>query len=248
MTSQYRIPSLIAFSASIVFSQNLDLTEVAYRGDVYAGKDSIPLYTERGVEKHDKGKLMTAITRFINPQGELMAERSLDFNRFPFQPDYSLRDYRLGYEEGVVQQAQGLRVYFREKSGERLQEKYLKVPDPCVVDAGFNAYLKAHWPQLRQGKRVGFHLVIPARLDYFRFAAYIDSARSHRESLALKRSVSAVVIEPESRVLRVLLPPLVAYYAEDYGLRMVYYTGIASLNDDKGKALKVRIRYHGNGP
>ena len=248
MTSRFHVLRLIAFSTPMVFSQPSDLTELAYQGVVRSWNGDRALYTEHALEKHVAGRRVAANTRFLGAKGELLAERSLDFTRFPFQPDYSLRDFRQGYEEGVQQQAQGLRVYYREKSGERLQEKHLNVPDPCVVDGGFNAYLKANWRRLREGERVGFHLVIPARLDYYRFAAFIDTARSRTESQVRRKPVHAVVIEPESRVLRLLLPPLVAYYSEEQHLRMILYTGIASLNDDKGKALKVRILYQGDGP
>jgi hypothetical protein len=219
-----------------------------YVGEAYDLAQGRHVYTEEHSERILAGKHVGTHSLFKNPQGLTMAERDLDFSRSLLKPDYTFKDLRNGYEEGArVGQDGKVRVYFRDSLKAPFQEKHLHVPEPCVINDGLNRFLKANWKSLEAGRRIPLNLVVPARLDFYRFVAYVDPGRVISRKEAGGRTAKAVVIEPESRFLRMVLPPLVAYY-DLANLRMVRYQGLVNLNDARGKSLRVRIDYAGLGP
>jgi hypothetical protein len=206
-----------------------------------------PAYSEEHRERTADGKFVGTHSLFKDPQGRLMAERDLDYTRFPYKPDYVFKDLRNGYEEGSRVDGDVVRVYYRDSLKAAPKEKALKVPEPCVVNGGFNVFLKDHWKDLDAGKRIPFYMIIPARLDYYRFVAYMDAARNLTDKEAAGRKSKVVVVEPQSALLRLVLTPIVITY-DASNLRQIRYQGIVNVADAKGRSLRVRIDYPGRGP
>jgi hypothetical protein len=205
-------------------------------------------YFEANIETLAAGKSVATKTVYQDPQGHPLAERNLDYSHFPYKPGYAFKDFRNGYEEGARVEAGRVVAYYRDSTRAPLKEKKLEVPEPCVVNGGFNPYLKANWKFLEGGKRLNFQMVIPARLDYYRFAAYIDSTRLPPKSETGGRNCKTVVVEPQSAILRMVLSPIVITY-DVANLEMVRYEGIVNVADNKGRSLRVRVDYPpGRGP
>lgn len=217
------------------------------RGTAFDTERKVPAYTEKHQERYRNGRHVATRTLFLTPEGRPMAERELDFARFPFKPDYLFKDVRNGYEEGARVESAGLRVHFRDSAKAPLHEKRIQVPEPCVINGGVGLFLKDRWKGLEQGGRIEFNMVVPARLDYFRFVAYADPARTLPETVAAGRRYRPIVIEPRSTVLRMLLPTIVMYYDLD-SQRLIRYQGIVNVADAKGRSLRVRVDYPDLGP
>lgn len=206
-----------------------------------------PAYSEEHQERFVDGKTVGTHSVFKDPTGRPMAERNLDYSRSPYKPDYVFRDFRNGYEEGSRDDGGKIRVYYRDSLRAAPHEKTLTVPEPCVVNGGFNIFLKEHWKDLEGGKKLPFNMVIPARLDYYRFVAYMDPARDLSEKESGGRKSKTVVVEPQSSILRLVLTPIVIAY-DTSNLQQVRYQGIVNVADTKGRSLRVRIDYPGRGP
>ena len=218
-----------------------------YRGSAYDTERKAPAYVEEITEKYLGEKHVLTHTSFLGPDGKRMAERSLDFGRHDFKPDYIYRDFRNGYEEGAQVGASDIRVHFRDSSKEPLKEKRIKVPEPCIINGGVGEFVKQRWADIAAGKQVPFNMVIPARLDYFKFVAYVDRKYELTAAESKGRKYLPVIIEPKSTVLSMLLPTIVMY--EDVGTkRLIHYQGIVNVADAKGRSLRVKTEYPVMGP
>lgn len=202
-----------------------------------------PLYRESHVERTEGGKPLSLHTRFLRMDGEAFAERTLDFSATPFTPVYRFEDFRTGWQEGAAKEKDGYRVYCRKGKGKPRKEKLLKVPEPVVIDGGFNAFLKHHRAALVRGERLKFQFVVPSRMAWYRFEAYLDKERSGKGP----EGPLAFVAVPRNKALRLLAPRVQVTYDPASG-RMIGYEGISNLAADGGGAWYIRLAYSGGGP
>jgi hypothetical protein len=219
----------------------------AYRGTAYDTERGGFAYTEEHDERFQGGKLAFARTEFLSVDGHPFARCELDFARFPWKPDYRFTDARNGYEEGSVVEAGAIAVHFRDSTRAPLKEKRLEVPEPCVVNGGVGLYIKENWDALKSGKKLLFNMVVPARLDFYRFMAYVDPEKTLPSGEAAGRKNQAIIIEPQNYILRKLLPTIVMTY-DEATRRLIRYQGIVNVADAKGRSLRVRVDYPGLGP
>lgn len=218
-----------------------------YRGTAWDTDRKAPAYVEEHVEAYLGDRHLSTKTAFLGSDGKPMAERNLDFARHAFKPDYLYRDFRNGYEEGAQVGPGDIRVHFRDSSKEPLKEKRIKVPEPCIINGGVGQFVKQRWAEIAAGKQVPFNMVIPARLDYFKFVAYVDRKYSLTAEESKGRKYLPVLIEPKSTVLAMLLPAIVMY-VDVATKRLVHYQGIVNVADAKGRSLRVKTAYPGKGP
>lgn len=241
---------LIACAAAFAAASDTTFT-APYRGSAYDTERKSAAYVEEHREAFVAGKHVCTRTDFLGPDGKPMAYRSLDFGRFDCKPDYIYRDLRNGYEEGAaVDPAKGaaeIRVHFRDSARAPLKEKSIEVPEPCVINGGVGEFVRQRWEDIAAGKKASFNMVIPARLDYFRFEAYVDRKYALTPGESKGRPYLPVVVEPKNAVLSMLLPTIVMY--EDVETkRLLCYQGIVNVADAKGRSLRVRTDYPTLGP
>ncbi len=224
-----------------------DSTSHPYHGSAFDTERNVPAYTEDHKETFLKGKRIASQTVFKAPDEKPMGELTLDFLRFQCKPDYDYKDFRNGYEEGAKADSVSVHAFFRDSARAPLKEKALEVPEPCVINGGVEEFVKMNWEEIVSGKKIPFNMVIPARLDYYRFVAYQDPKYVVPEKEAGGRDYRPVVIEPKNSVLAMLLPTIVMYY-DVKTKRLIRYQGIVNVADAKGRSLRVKVDYPGLGP
>ncbi len=227
--------------AGILLSQPGHANSTDYKGLAFDLKKQEPAYVEEHREIFSQDKHTSTDTRYLDNQGRNIAERTLDFSHSLCKPDYVLKDFRDGYEEGAAIVGDQVRVFVRATRNTQLKEKQIKVPEPCVIDGGFNYFLKQNWDGLLAGKRIHFNFVAPSQLDYFAFIAREDLKSE------MGKNEKAFVIELENPLIRLLVAPIRVSYDADTR-RMTQYQGISNVNDSFGKSLKVRLVYPELGP
>lgn len=202
-----------------------------------------PLYRESHVEAVSGGKPRFLHTRFLRVDGEAFAERTLDFSATPFTPTYRFEDFRTGLQEGAAKEADGYRVHSRKAKGKPRKEKLLRVPEPAIIDGGFNAFLKHHREALVRGERLRFQFVVPSRLAWYRFEAFLDEEKSGKGP----EGPLVFVAVPRNKALRLLAPRIQVTYGPGTG-RMIGYQGISNLAADDGGNWYIKLTYSGGGP
>jgi hypothetical protein len=245
--AQFPIAASPAAPAPAATAASADSSAAPYRGTAFDTERKEFGYLEDHLETFRDGRHVATRTRYLNRDGKAFARCELDFRRFAFKPDYLFKDLRNGYEEGAHVEASAIKVHFKDSEKAETHSKDIQVPEPCVINGGVGQFVKKNWAGLLAGKRIGFNMVIPARLDFFKFVAYLDVKRSVPDKEAAGRAHKAIVIEPQSTMLRMLLPTIVLYY-DVKSMRMIRYQGIVNVADPKGRSLRVLVDYPGIGP
>lgn len=224
-----------------------DSSAPVYIGSAYDYERNVPAYIETQSERYRNGKHVATHTAFAGADGKPIAERTLDFSRNEFDPDYLYKDLRNGYEEGAKTDGADIVVHFRDSKDAERKEKRIRVPGPRIINGGVGKFVKSRWAEIAAGKKVPFNMIIPARLDYYRFEAYVDPKYVLKPEESKGREYLPVVIEPKNSVLSMLLPVIVMY-ENPKTQRLVAYQGIVNVADAKGRSLRVRTLYPSQGP
>lgn len=240
-------PVLTITAISADSSVRQDSIAPAYLGSAYDYEHNVPAYTETQTERYRNGRHVATHTAFTGADGTRIAERTLDFSRGESDPDYLYRDFRNGYEEGAKTEGADILVHFRDSKNAVRKEKRIRVPGPCIINGGVGKLVKSRWAEIAAGKKVPFNMVIPARLDYFRFEAYADPKYVLKPEESNGRAYLPIVIQPKNSVLSMLLPVIVMY-EDPKTQRMIAYQGIVNVADAKGRSLRVRTTYPKRGP
>ncbi|MEI9921289.1 MAG: hypothetical protein WDO14_21265 [Bacteroidota bacterium] len=209
-----------------------------YTGYAYGeGTDKL-LYTEEFTDRFIDGQHIETFTDYFDPQHNQIAKRVLDFRKSKFAPDFKTEDLRSGYMEGSETTGDKVRLFHRKNKNSKVDEKIMSIPEPMVVDGGFNQFIKANWSSLEKGETITFHFVIPARLDYFTLRAVM--VESNEKEMKVR-------VEPDKTLIRLLASPIDVRYSKDTR-RILTYEGQSNISDENGNNFVMRLVYPKKGP
>lgn len=226
------------FLALLCFAFTSAVETVSYTGYAYKEGVKKPVYTERFTDKTVDGKPSETITKYYDADNKLIAQRTLNFSKSKFAPDFKTEDLRTGYTEGAEAKGKKVKLFVREDKDSKLKEKTISIPEPAVIDGGFNQYIKTNWSELEKGKTLVFNFAVASRLDYYKMRAVRVSATE--KSMKVK-------IEPERKILRLLASPIVVNYDKSTK-RILSYEGISNISDENGDNLTIKLVYPDKGP
>jgi hypothetical protein len=200
-----------------------------YVGTAYAAADNRVLYREEHFVFDDKGT-RTRLVLYRCPSGAPFARKWVR-NVGPAEvPDFDLVDARSGYREGVTGPLHAREVY-TQANGES-SKRWATLPDraDAVIDAGFDAYVYAHWNDL--GARHHMAFVVPSRLGYVDLTITGDTAdaatRHIRLSLDAWYSFAA---------------PSIDLTYDNADRRLARFEGISNIRTAEGGSQRVRIEF-----
>lgn len=231
-----RIVIIFLFAGLSAFTSAVE-TET-YTGYAYKEGFKKPVYTEKFTDKTIDGKPAETSTKYYDANNKLIASRTLNFSKSKFAPDFKTEDFRTGYTEGAEAKGKKIRLFVKENKDSKMREKTISIPEPAVIDGGFNQYIKAHWTELEKGKALVFNFGVASRLDYYKMRAVKISATD--KSMKVK-------IEPERKILRLLASAIIV----DYDLktkRITSYEGISNISDEHGDNFNIKLVYPDKGP
>lgn len=230
LTTIFLCAALCAFTSAVE-------TE-SYTG--YAYKEGIkePVYTEKFTDKTVDGKPSETSTKYYDTDNKLIAQRTLNFSKSKFAPDFKTEDLRTGYTEGAEAKGKKFRLFVREDKDSKLKEKTISIPEPAVIDGGFNQYIKANWGELEKGKALVFNFAVASRLDYYKMRSV---------KISSTEKTMKVRIEPERKILRMLASPIVVNYDRS-SKRILSYEGISNISDEHGDNFTIKLVYPDKGP
>lgn len=201
------------------------------------------LYTEvHQLQIGRDGAPVTGTTTYLDPQGQEIARKTVDYRQHRTVPVYRLELPAQGYSEGISEVGASV-MMFKSSQRER-QEDRLKMPDGHVAgDSGFNQLIMDLWPQLQRGQMVRFRLIVAGRLGDYAFRARHAGELTH-----LQQAATRIRVEPDS-MLRFLVDPIELIYDRS-GRRLLHYAGVSNiLNPETGEVYKsIDIRYGGEPP
>ncbi|MDE5418852.1 hypothetical protein L3049_12625 [Labilibaculum sp. DW002] len=200
------------------------------------------IYKEVHQEIFREGKHLETQTSFVGENGSEFAHRELDFRNSFQKPNYLLMDERSGLLEEVIHLgANQFGIRYQKNYNSKLKEKSIYVPEPAVVDGGFNYYIKNNWNKLMAEEKLVFNFLSVAFQDYFTFRIYKVDEQTNNPNIVVLR------MECQKLFLRVLMNPIYVHY-DLQSKRISKYEGISNIRDQEGHSYKALLNYPELGP
>ncbi|MEM9292562.1 MAG: hypothetical protein AAGD01_12845 [Acidobacteriota bacterium] len=192
-------------------------------------------YTEHHLERWEDGQHLGSEVQYRNPEGEVIAEKSISYTSGGPTPTFEMQDLRDGYREGAEVGPKSVRLYGRNTDGERKESK-LRLPRGAVIDAGFHYFIQQEWDALAKGKTRKLDFAIPIRGEFFSFRVRPTGQVKGSDG----RQLLKMRFELANPLLRFLADPIqLTYDVERRRLRV--YEGRSNIRDDDGKIYTTRI-------
>ena len=185
------------------------------------------LYREQHLLRSAGGRPRERLVLYRCAEGGAFARKQLDYSASAQAPAFALEDRRARYREGMRRLGAGVELYAQARAD--AAERVARLPRaPAVVDAGFDEFVRAHWPQLAAGQVLPLQFALPAR--------------GRALSFQVQKLRQARIAGEEAEVFRLRLGGLlglvaphidVAYAARSR--RLLRFEGLTNLRDAGGK-------------
>lgn len=215
---------LLTSSPSTAWAEIERYTGVAY------GPGGRVLYREQHEVVEDDGRLESAVTTYLDPDGRTIGRLESDYRRSAFAPDYSFLDLRTGKRESARNEGASIVLRYGDQ-----EKRYPVSRDEIVVlGQGMHQFVRANLERLAK-ETVSVRFGIPSRLDTYGFRIRPIGRPS--------QGVVRLRIESDSWLIRTLAPHLEVDY-ELSTRRLLRYEGVSNLDGPGGETQKVVIVYN----
>ncbi|UZJ45390.1 hypothetical protein OOT55_04870 [Marinimicrobium sp. C6131] len=230
------VGSLLLFPAFQALAED---SEYEIIGAAYHAEDIEQLlYEERytPIDENGKGEV-----HYVDPDGERIAEKSLDYSYGDSRPSFELRDLREDLHWSARWTDDEERIRLARGSVDAPDTETVDAKSRQVIDAGFDPFIQSQWDRLMDGERVTFHFAFPNRLTNVRLRA----ERIDAEDSPIQKQEEDWVyfrIRVNSAVLSLFADNLyLAYDPED--TRLMVFRGRSNIPDADGEGRDVEIHY-----
>lgn len=170
------------------------------------------------------------------PNGRPFARKHLPATTRPQARAYVLEDRRSG-QMAAVQVADGtVSVGWKEDAGSSPRQRGLALPPEAVIDAGFDAAVRLHWPALMRGQRVSLAFLLPGRQRFY-------PVEVRRSGPVQWRGISAHSIEVSLDTWYGGVAPRLSLVYADADRRLLEFRGTSNLRDAHGAYPQVVVRF-----
>lgn len=193
------------------------------------------------IEQHYKVAETLHKVVYLDPNGEMVAEKLIDYSSNIFAPNVQVDDYRakratlIEHRDDICEVSISGLENNAEKSSSTFQaEKH------DVMDAGFDNYVREHWGQLTQGETVKFRFMLPLRDSTI--GLKLKPRQCEFNADATDDSELCFRISPSNWLVSALAAPIDLVYERDTQ-RLLRFIGQGQLPDAKGRSMEVDLRY-----
>ena len=206
-------------------------------GETFVGKAVNSKGTLEYVEYHTvtytDGKVSESQTIYYDANNNKIGELISEYSFGPQFGSYDFRDMRAQYQDGAKVAPDRIWLFRKKSPKGDIKGKYLKKKKDQIVGQGFHQFIVQDLEQIAQGEVFHIRLVMPSRLDQFKFK--IRKRKIKGDTLYIR-------LEIDNWFLRMFAPHVDAEY-DLKTRRLLRYKGISNLEDTSGKHRKVTITY-----
>lgn len=204
----------------------------------YARESDQLLYSEQHRQCRDAdGKPLRGEIEYFDPDGQLVGYKWLDYSPGSVAPDFELVNQMANYREGARRSAGKIELS-RMDPGKSLESRKISVPrGDFVIDSGFDEFVRQKLDVLRRGDTLRLTLVVPGRLDSYKFRA-----GKFEEVERMGRRAWKIIVEHDSMLVRFLVDPITLYYDAETR-RLLEFQGISNIAGADGENFDARIEY-----
>jgi len=233
MRKSIRIDLALLFFTAV----NLSCYGTLAHGETFVGKavnsKGILEYVEYHTVKYENGKVSESQTIYYDVNNNKIGELISDYSFGPQFGSYDFRDIRAQYQDGAKVEQDRIGLFRKKKPKYDIEEKYIAKEKDQIVGQGFHQSIVQDLEKIAQGEVFHIRLVLPSRLDQFKFQ--IRKRKIQGDTLYIR-------LEIDNWFLRMFAPHVDAEY-DMKTRRLLRYEGISNLEDTSGKHKKVTITY-----
>jgi len=240
VTRNLRISGVLSFLLLVFVIDNAhaDVRErIGYAYDKQSGRF---LYSESHREVLENGRVLKNTIAYKDDEGNLFAEKHIDFKKSLVMPDFYLVNTETGHAEGA-RGSEGdnrLEVHFRQLSDVTVQKAYVETPLNGIIDAGFDRFIEQNWTALVGGEVLERQFLIPSQLDFYTFEI--------RKAEAERKGEFAFQLGVKSIFLQMFVSPVLVYY-DAQTRSLLRYEGVSNIRNSDGENFDVRIEFQAPG-
>ncbi|MFT6791738.1 MAG: hypothetical protein ACJA04_000950 [Cellvibrionaceae bacterium] len=205
--------------------------------------DGKPLYCEYHFYQFTNDK---TLVEYRDLNGQLFAQKQLDFSVHPLKPDVMQEDFRHGELRRVERSKNtanpSVLVSLREANTNQIKEVEILIEDRLIVDAGFDAAIRQWWNLLLSGEQVKVNFLSPIHMRTFNLMIEESEGNRCAEAMDDENRQVCFLISPSNRLIGLFVKPLVLVY-ERAGKRLSSYQGSVNITSLEGESLKAKIFY-----
>lgn len=201
-----------------------------------ATKDGKLVYREKHIVEFEGGEVKSSVTEYTAPEGKLLARLTNSYQKSLNSPENTMDDLRGKNKHGVRYAGDQL-LMFNQDEGAREEIKKLDPEDSkgklVVGGQGLHYYLVKNLEEVIKRGKLDLKFLIPGRLDAYDF--YLKVAGKEEETVTFE-------IEIDNWFLRLFAPKLKLVYQRKTP-RLLRYSGLSNIRDEKKEMMNVDIRY-----
>ena len=184
------------------------------------------MYTESHWTTSENNALKNRTVVYRCADGTPFARKEINYTRSALAPEFSFKDVRFNYQEGLRWQKDGPELWFVRNA--QRQQKLLGNSGTLVADAGFDVFVKNQWPALSAARRQSLQFAVPSRLTSYGFNLQrINSLPFNKEpAQSFKLSVDGW--------LGFIAPNLEITYSRNTK-RLLRFKGLSNILNDQGE-------------
>jgi len=192
-------------------------------------------------EKHDvtideQGKVLEAITTYVDPKGQTLATLKSNFRTSLSLPDHTYVDEKTKGRYGIRRINNVIEMFNQDenKSEKKLvlaKDDLYKVLIGCQ---GFSYFLKGEIETIKMNRKLPVLFMVPGDLSTYKFL--LEFIKEHPDQ------IFEFKIKIENWFLRVFAPEFEFKYDKKIE-RIVWYKGISNIKNESGKNQIVEINY-----
>jgi hypothetical protein len=223
--------NIIVTSLLIVFSSvSLAAEREVHWGEARNEQGEL-VYREKHSVTREGGQVITSLTEYSSPAGQLLATMESDYSRNLSMPTYVFEDLHRGYREGLRDEDGEYIIFKKAKDGEEETEAITNTEDVFSCQ-GWHYYLVNNLSVLER-ENVELNLILPSELRALPFE--IQRVRSDGDRVE-------AVLKLNHWLFRYFAPTLQLVY-DSKSRKLVEYRGISNILDAEGNRQDVRIVY-----
>lgn len=210
-------------------------------------KTQEPLYCEYHFDEYQAQGLQRSVVKYIDTQGQAIAEKRLDFSQKLLAPNVSQQDQRQGEKRMLAYNAdqQHFTLMYQKNNDAKPKQAIIteaKLSAPIVADAGFDVFVKQQWQPLVTGDAVELAFLSPVHtraitLTITERAGEVCGGIDYDSSQSI-----CLMVKPKSAMLKLFAKPLALLYDRSTQ-RLQVFSGVVNLIDAKGKSKVADIHY-----
>jgi len=230
-SSTARIFVLLLTTCAFV-SVNAEVRErIGYAYDKQTGN---LIYSETHREVMENGRLVGDTVIYRDADGNVFAEKYINFRKNLVMPDFHLVNADNGHVEGARASDEQFKIHFRAPSDTGIRQASVMAPSNGIVDAGFDRFIEQHWDALVSGKTLEREFLIPSQLEFYTFE--IEKGRERPAGEYVFK------LHIKSGFLKLFVSPVLVHY-DARTRQLLRYEGISNIRNEDGENFEVRIEF-----